>query len=482
MKEKKRKEMKITIFNNDYLQPISEEIDEKGEIYEDGISDFVTPENLVEPIVKRRRGRSKTVDLGSIVPSEEDEKIYGKRIRERMKRDEYFKKLSVKDQFQILKSEDMIHSSSLHLVPIRYRIINSQSLSNQTKQQLLHKIDYFETLTPEDNEYAKLSKWMHAIEKMPIDHLIHFPVSKSDPLPKIQSFMDECTSILNSTIYGQTRAKSKILELIAQRISNPTSVCSVIALTGPPGVGKTSLIKHGVSKALQYPFGFTALGGATDASFLEGHAYTYEGSHYGRIVEMLIETQCMNPILFFDELDKISDTAKGAEIAGILTHITDTTQNNSFHDKYLFGFDIDLSKCILFFSLNDLSLVNPILRDRLTIVEFDKYSVQDKIHISRNHLISSVCQNIGLRESDYLFTDEIIKYMIEKISSDEEGIRNLKRGFEKIFMKINYEQYMPDEKRMIRITNLPHTFTKEEIEKLLDVKANIHSSFSMIYL
>jgi ATP-dependent Lon protease len=294
--------------------------------------------------------------------------------------------------------------------------------------------------------------------------------------------MDNCTNILNNTIYGQQKAKNKILELIAQRISNPTSICSVIALTGPAGVGKTSLVKYGVSNALKYPFGFTALGGATDASFLEGHSYTYEGSHYGRIVEMLIETQCMNPILFFDELDKISNSDKGGEIVGILTHLTDTTQNNTFHDKYLFGLNIDLSKCIIFFSLNDISLINPILRDRLTIVEFDKYSVEDKVYITKDYLLKEICKNIGLNKDDYILNDDIIKYVIDKCSKNEEGIRNLKRGFENIFMKVNYDMYMPFEKQLLKIKEKPYIFTKNDINILIEDAEKKSLSLSMIYI
>ncbi len=493
MKDPKRKKVKRSFLeeeedhsNHSNLQSIPED-----EILKEDSFDIIPPELHLEetpilnekPIVKRGRKRGKTIDLGEI--AYEDQKLYGKKIRDKSKNDEYFRKLSLKEQIDLVKSEDIILSSSIQETPLRYRIIQSLFLNNRTKNTLLHKLDYFETLTPNDNEYSKLCKWVETLDKLPFNQYVQFPISKNNPLPQIQSFMNDCTSILNSTIYGQTRAKNKILELIAQRISNPQSTCSIIALTGPPGVGKTSLVKNGVSKALKYPFSFTALGGATDASFLEGHAYTYEGSHYGRIVEMLIESQCMNPIMFFDELDKISDSPKGAEIAGILTHITDTTQNMNFHDKYLFGFNIDLSKCILFFSLNDISLINPILKDRLTIVEFDSYSVEDKLNIAKNHLIQEVTSNIGISKEDYIFSDEIIKYIIDATSKDEDGIRNLKRGFEKIFMKLNYDMYMPIEKQLVKMDVKPYTFTKKDMEKLLEdgnKNKSEHSSLSMIYI
>ncbi len=492
---KKRKAMKVTVIedgtkpfslNNDNSQTIYNETLKTSEILKDDLNDFLEHKDLIleeskEPEIKKRRGRSKTIDLALL--SSNDEKLYGPKIRARIKYDDYFKSLSLIDQLEILKCEDLIKNSNLKDIPLKYRIIKSHMLNNNAKNSLLHKLEYYEKLTPDDNEYPKLTKWVDSINRLPFDNYIEFPITKNNQLSEIYTFMDNCTSILNNTIYGQQKAKNRILELIAQRISNPSSVCSVIALTGPPGVGKTSLVKNGVSRALKYPFGFTALGGATDASFLEGHAYTYEGSHYGRIVEMLIETQCMNPILFFDELDKISDSPKGAEISGILTHITDTTQNSSFHDKYLFGLNIDLSKCIIFFSLNDLSLINPILKDRLSIVEFDKYGVEDKLHITKNHLINEITKNIGLNKDDYVISDEVIKYVIEKCSKDEDGIRNLKRGFENIFMKINYDMYMPFEKQILKIKEKPYILTKSDINKLIEEKDKINaSSLSMIYI
>ena len=131
----------------------------------------------------------------------------------------------------------------------------------------------------------------------------------------------------------------------------------------------TTLIKEGIAKALNKPFVFISLGGASDASFLEGHSYTYEGSIYGRIAAGLITSKCMDPIFYFDELDKISNTPKGQEITNLLIHLTDPVQNSHFRDKYFHGIDIDLSRATMIFSFNDPSNVNHILLDRITTVE-----------------------------------------------------------------------------------------------------------------
>ena len=107
---------------------------------------------------------------------------------------------------------------------------------------------------------------------------------------------------------------------------------NVLAIQGPMGNGKTTLVKEGIAKAINRPFAFIALGGASDSSFFDGHSYTYEGSHWGRIVDILIESKCMNPIIYFDELDKISES-KGDEIIRLLTHLTDPSQNTLFQDN-----------------------------------------------------------------------------------------------------------------------------------------------------
>ena len=161
----------------------------------------------------------------------------------------------------------------------------------------------------------------------------------ADGKEKCQTFMEKAQEQLDGAVYGLEDAKMQIMQMMGQWISNPHSVGTAIAIHGPMGTGKTTLVKEGISKVLNRPFTFIALGGATDSSFLEGHSYTYEGSSWGKIVDILIQSKCMNPVIYFDELDKISDTPKGEEIVGILTHLTDITQNPQYHDKYFSGID-----------------------------------------------------------------------------------------------------------------------------------------------
>ena len=189
---------------------------------------------------------------------------------------------------------------------------------------------------------------------------------------------------MNSCVHGHEDTKKSLMRLIGQWMNgNNSGTC--IGLCGPPGIGKTTLCKNGISQCLidsdgnKRPFAFIGLGGAHSGSFLEGHLYTYLGSSPGKIVDILIETQCMNPIIYIDELDKISNTEHGKEIVGILTHLTDKTQNDTFEDKYFSGIKLDLSKTLFIFSYNDPHSIDRILRDRIQEIQIKPLTKIDKM-------------------------------------------------------------------------------------------------------
>jgi ATP-dependent Lon protease len=237
----------------------------------------------------------------------------------------------------------------------------------------------------------------------------------------------------------------------------------------------TSLVKEGISKILNRPFAFIALGGATDSSFLEGHSYTYEGSTWGQIVQILIDSKCMNPVIYFDELDKISETPKGEEIAGILTHLTDTSQNSQFHDKYFAEIDFDLSKCLFIFSYNDENKVNPILRDRMYRIQTKGYSQKQKTTITNNYLLPRIREQVKFDKDSVIIPDATIQYIIENHCGHEDGVRNLKRCLEIVHTKLNLYRLMRPgsnlfEEDMSLKVEFPFTVTKDIVDKLIKKK------------
>ena len=249
----------------------------------------------------------------------------------------------------------------------------------------------------------------------------------------------------------------------------------------------TSLVKEGISKILNRPFAFIALGGATDSSFLEGHGYTYEGSTWGKIVQILIDSKCMNPVIYFDELDKISDTPKGEEIAGILTHLTDTSQNSQFHDKYFTEIDFDLSKCLFIFSYNDESKVNSILKDRMYRIQTKGYNQKQKTVIADNYLLPKIREQVKFTCEDIIIPNETLHYIIEHTCNKEDGVRNLKRCLEIIYTKLNLYRLMKPETNLFEEdmslkVQFPFTVTKNIVDKLIKKSENsLSSSLYMLY-
>jgi ATP-dependent Lon protease len=367
---------------------------------------------------------------------------------------EYFKK-NIDKQEKIMDELDKLNHLIYQFKPQLIQLIESD-IPIEFKAIALRK---FNQIHSENNESFKLQKWLSTFLRIPFHSYQELPIQISNGPNECKEFIQNCETILNECTYGMYAAKYKILQLIGKWMVNPKSLGTAIALKGPMGTGKTTLVKYGISKLLNRPFGFITLGGANDSGYLEGHSYTYEGSTYGKIIDILIETQCTNPIIFFDELDKVGKNDKGNEVIGILTHLIDTTQNNQFHDKYFSEIDFDLSKCLFIFSYNDESLVNPILRDRMYVIDVNGYDKPDKLVIVRNYLLPNILKEFHLEEN-ILMDDASIEYLID-ITDQEEGVRNLKRNLETLISKINLERIQLIE------TILPYEITIDKIKKYI---------------
>ena len=210
------------------------------------------------------------------------------------------------------------------------------------------------------------------------------------------------------------------------------------------------------------------LGGATDASYLEGHGYTYEGATWGKIIDMVMVSNCMNPIIFFDELDKVSLTDKGREIIGILMHLTDPSQNTAIQDRYFSGIDFDLSKAMIVFSYNDPNLIDPILRDRIVEIKMGGFDTDQKIQILKDFSIPKICKNIGFNPANIIICDDVLKYIITK-HTEEKGVRSVNKCLESIILKLNLLNLTTKEMNYsIKNFKLPITITNKLVDRLLN--------------
>ncbi len=322
------------------------------------------------------------------------------------------------------------------------------------------------------------------LDHMSFNELISVETKKQCQIYKtiqeIPKKMQEIRSNLDTCVYGHEEAKKQIERIIGQWISGDRSG-HCFGFEGPPGVGKTTLAKKGIANCLldaegcPRPFSMIQLGGDSNGSSLHGHNYTYVGSNWGNIVQILMDSKCMNPIIFIDEVDKVSKTENGREIIGILTHLLDVSQNDSFQDKYFAGINIDLSKALFILSYNDVELIDRILLDRIHRIKFNHLSLDEKIVICKKHILPELLNKMGL-EDKIIFTDDVIRFIIEKFTN-ESGVRKLKELLFNIIGDINLDIL---NNGIFDIKELPMVITQDDVTKLF-LKDRVQVKHKMIH-
>ena len=300
-----------------------------------------------------------------------------------------------------------------------------------------------------------------------IDKWIKYKMEKISYLKNVNGILDKC-------IYGHKDAKKQMSRLVGQWMNGKMSG-TCIGFCGPPGVGKTSICKNGLSKCLvdsdgkQRPFAFLPLGGTSNGSLLEGHHYTYLGSTWGKMVDVLIHSKCMNPIIYIDELDKVSRTENGKEIISILTHLTDQSQNSEFNDRYFAGIPLDLSKAIFVFSYNDASKIDRILRDRIHEITIKSLNKNEKIKIVKHYLLPEIMNMVGFNTHDIKIKNKDLEFLIDNYTY-EAGVRKLNEHLLVLVREINLLMIMGES----NIT-LPYVIKEDYIKKVFSEKELIKS-------
>ena len=292
-----------------------------------------------------------------------------------------------------------------------------------------------------------------------------------DGCDKCAEFMKASKKCMDDAVFGQDESKLQIMQFISTKIANPNGRGLCLLLIGPPGIGKTTIIKNGIAKALGWPFQFISLGGDSDASTYTGHQLVYESSHCGKIVNCLIASKSMSTVLMFDELDKISQTPKGEEVMNLLIHLTDPVQNGEFEDKYLSGIPIDLSKVMFVFSANDINKIDKVLLDRMTIIDLKGYDLAQKTVIAEQYLLPIALNEVNLMDKIGI-SREIITNIIQEYANEEKGVRELKRSIEQITQKINMLRMYnsPELPFYIRDFQLPFIVKKDHIKLFIKKK------------
>jgi len=455
--------------------------EEDGEGYyeeEDEEEDDEIPHAFIQSLFARRIGQRGE----SLFVIGDDSKKGGKDGRKRNEKDEppihlsrreteYFEGLGNQARKGVVKKMKLVSELlGESEVPYKFRVLDIE-MPAKVQCEIIRKVDAMNRMGPENGESQKLRNWIDGVLRVPFGKNVPLPVTIKDGPEKCSQFLKDARTKMDTATYGMLPAKTQILQILAQWISNPSSVGNVIAMRGPMGVGKTSFARNGIAEVLGRPFIFTSLGGASDIAHYSGHSYTYEGSMWGRIVDSIIQAGCMNPVLYFDELDKVSGTPHGEEIISMLIHLTDRSQNSQYHDRYFAGIDFDLSQCLFVFSFNDESRVHPILKDRMRVINVSGYKDPEKKVIVANYIWPEILKHAGIAREDLSADEEAADYIIKEHSANEEGMRNLIRIVEAVVSRVNLIRISDEESAKAYKFWIPVKFpmklTRKMVETLL---------------
>lgn len=320
---------------------------------------------------------------------------------------------------------------------IKEKILNLETLDTN-KTVIFKHYNNMKRTDSNSTEYYKNQLFVDAGLSYPWNSFYNV----NDQIQKIGilNFIELLKSRLDNEIYGMESVKNEIINVVCKFITNPHSNRNNIALYGPAGVGKSKFIKI-LSEILELPMKSISLGGIKDSSFFLGHGYVYVESGPGKILQNVIDSKISNPILYFDELDKVSETDNGKDIFSFLCYLTDPTQNTTFTDHYFYGMHFDLSKIFYVFTFNDINKIDKILLDRLNIINIECPSDNDIINIIEKHCIPEIIKNIGIKNKIVFGKDNIqsiINYCKDSFDkSITSGIREYYRIIEKIILELN---------------------------------------------
>lgn len=293
-------------------------------------------------------------------------------------------------------------------------------IDDKSREKLLKEADKLTKLPPASQEAFVIKNYLDTILDLP------WGIYSKSKLS-----LEKAEAVLEKEHYGLKKVKERILEFLAVYMLNPGIKGQIICLSGPPGIGKTS-IAQSVAKAMGRKYARVSLGGVRDEADIRGHRKTYVGAMPGRIITAISQAGTADPLILFDEIDKLCSDIKGDPSSAML-EVLDREQNSSFRDHFI-EVPFDLSKAVFLTTANDVSNIPAPLLDRMEIIELPSYTAEEKFHITKDHLIPKQLKEHGLKASQMKITDDAINDIIQYYTK-EAGVRNLERKIASICRK-----------------------------------------------
>ncbi len=310
-------------------------------------------------------------------------------------------------------------------------------------KEIAKQLERFARMHPDSGDSAQIQTYLEWVFELPFEEL-------SSTVLNVQ----EVQEALDKDHFSLIKPKERIVEFFSVRqlaeqreLTLDGSAGTILCFSGPPGVGKTSLA-NSIAKALGRPLVRIALGGLEDVNELRGHRRTYVGAMPGRLVQGLITSKSVAPVIVLDEIDKVGRSGRGDPTAALL-EILDPEQNKAYRDHYL-NFDIDLSKAIFIATANDVGEISAPLRDRMEFITVNSYTPNEKLQIAKQYLIPQELKKHALKENEFEITDKALKLLIDEYTR-EPGVRGLRRKVAGIMRKVAFKVLLDSELKNVKI-------------------------------
>ena len=337
----------------------------------------------------------------------------------------------LKEKISVMKEELGDFSQDDDVIEIVDRVKDAD-IPKEVREKLEAEIKKLTKMQPFSAESSVIRNYIEAVLDLPWNK------ETKDVLN-----LKKASQILERDHYGLKDAKEKVLDYLAVKTLNPSMNGAILCLSGPPGIGKTSLVKS-IAESMGRKFVRVSLGGVRDEAEIRGHRRTYVGSMPGKIMKAMKEAGTKNPVILLDEIDKMSNDYKG-DPASAMLEVLDPEQNKSFEDHYI-DMPFDLSKVFFVATANDLRTVSAPLRDRMDILQLSSYTEFEKLHIAQNFLLKQAQKENGLANIDIKIPDKVMFKLIDEYTR-EAGVRNLKREIINICRKLAREVVEKDVKK-----------------------------------